>query len=519
VLAEAAVVGTVAAIAGYAGGVGVAEVLNNSFSVTGNQSAALQLFSPASLLAALTLLSAYVPALRASAVSPMAALRTSEPPKAAPLRRRNAIGLGVTALGALLAAAAVGEQNLLFAAAPVLLLGLIILTPLLSLGLTAVIRPAMSRWAGIRGTLAVENARRNPRRTAATAATLMIGLTVVTAATVVIASVNRMDERSAADSMTSDLRISAVDFAQLPDGLDTRVARIPGVKDVSPVTRTAFQLSGRRTLPVTGVRPGAVEDLVPLSVREGSLRHLDHGIAVTRKSAARYGWKLGSRVSGTFTGAAKRTALPVVAIYDGPDSYTPALVSAAGLPPATGGQENPQVESVLVDARAGHVAALKERIRHALDNPVLRIEDRDGARAAASASSALFLNIVYAMLSVSVLIGALGVVNTMGMAVSERVREIGLLRALGLDRRHLASVLRLESMTIALLGSALGVVAGGALGVAAVLSQKGVPLAILWDRVILCFAAAAAIGVLASVWPGRQAARIPLLKAIGTDTE
>ncbi len=126
---------------------------------------------------------------------------------------------------------------------------------------------------------------------------------------------------------------------------------------------------------------------------------------------------------------------------------------------------------------------------------------------------------MYGMLSVTVLIGALGVVNTMGMAVSERVREIGLLRALGLDRRSLASVLRLESVAIALLGAVMGLLAGIVVGAAAVLSQEGVPLALPWDRIALCFVATAAIGVLAALWPGRRAARIPVLEAIGSDTE
>ncbi|MEU4893006.1 ABC transporter permease [Streptomyces sp. NPDC044780] len=117
------------------------------------------------------------------------------------------------------------------------------------------------------------------------------------------------------------------------------------------------------------------------------------------------------------------------------------------------------------------------------------------------------------------MIGALGVVNTMGMAVFERVREFGVLRAIGLDRRGVAAVLRLESVTISLLGSALGVVAGTAIGAAAVLGQEGVPLVIPWGRAALFFVAGAAIGGLASLWPGRQAARVPMLRAITADTE
>ncbi|KOG65820.1 ABC transporter permease, partial [Streptomyces varsoviensis] len=185
-------------------------------------------------------------------------------------------------------------------------------------------------------------------------------------------------------------------------------------------------------------------------------------------------------------GATERTTLPVVAIYDAPDDFTPALISAAALPHTTGAERRPHIESVLVDAAPGRTAALRDTIRRTLDNPALLIQDRADARRAAADRMGPILNIMYGMLSVTVLIGALGVVNTMGMAVSERVREIGLLRALGLDRRGLASVLRLESVAIALLGAVLGLLAGIVFGAAAVLSQEGVPLALPWDRIALC---------------------------------
>ncbi|MFF2806724.1 ABC transporter permease [Streptomyces sp. NPDC058000] len=208
-----------------------------------------------------------------------------------------------------------------------------------------------------------------------------------------------------------------------------------------------------------------------------------------------------------------------MAIYDGSGALAPVLLSDKALPHTADTEHRPRVESVLVNTAHGRTVALRQEIRRTLDNPALLVQDRTDVRAAAAARAAPLLNIMYAMLSVTVLIGALGVVNTMGMAVFERVREIGVLRALGLDRRGIGSVLRLESVTISLLGSALGLIAGSAIGAAAVLGQEGVPLVIPWDRAVLFFLATAAIGVLASLWPGRQAAKIPMLKAITTDTE
>ncbi|MGW7579172.1 FtsX-like permease family protein [Streptomyces sp. NPDC054765] len=525
VLAEAAIVGTVASVAGYVLGIGVATLLNRLFGVTAGPRPALQLLSVTPVVAAfavgigVTVLSAYLPARRAAAVPPVAALRTSEPPTAASLRRRNIIGLAVTAFGALLVAAAVGSQNLLFGAVPILLIGLIVLTPLLALGATGLLRSPLTRLAGIRGKLAVENARRNPRRTAATATTLMVGLAMVTAVTVTITSVNRMDEQDADRSMTSDLRITAVDFAEIGDDTAARVARLADAEAVTPIIRTYFGLSGTDSLPTAAVNPATVQRLAPITVRKGSLDRLDHGIAVTERTAAAHGWRLGSRVTGTLRGAGTKTSLPIVALYEGPDDLTPFLISDKALPRTSHSEDRPRTASILIKAAHGRTAALHKEIQRTLDNPVLLVQDRADVRAAVAAKSAPFLNILYALLSVTVLIGALGVVNTMSMAVFERVREIGVLRALGLDRRRVGSVLRLESVTICLLGSALGLIAGSAIGVAAVLSQEGVPLDIPWGRTLLFFLATTAIGVLASLWPGRQAAKIPMLKAITTDTE
>ncbi|MFB7918211.1 ABC transporter permease [Streptomyces sp. NPDC056061] len=525
VLAEAAIVGAVASVAGYVLGIGVATLLNRLFSVTGGPSAALRILSVTPVLAAfavgigVTTLSAYLPARRAAAVAPVAALRTSEPPTAASLRRRNTIGLAITAFGALLVAAAVGSPNLLFGAVPVLLIGLIVLTPLLALGVTGLLRSPLTRVAGIRGKLAEENARRNPRRTAATATTLMVGLAMVTAVTVVITSVSRMDEQQADRSMTSDLRITAVDFAEIGDDTAARVARLADAEAVTPIIRTYFDLSDTDSLPTTAVDPATVQRLAPVTVRKSSFGRLDHGIAVTERTATTHGRRLGSRVTGTPGDAGTRTSLPIVAIYDGSDDLTPVLISDKALPRASSTEDRPRTVSILIKAAHGRTAALRKEIRRTLDNPALLVQDRADARAAAAAKSAPFLNIMYALLSVTVLIGALGVVNTMGMAVFERVREIGVLRALGLDRRRVGSVLCIESVTICLLGLALGLIVGSAIGAAAVLGQEDVPLIIPWDRTLLFFVATTAIGILASLWPGRRAARIPMLKAITTDTE
>ncbi|RFU86843.1 ABC transporter permease [Streptomyces triticagri] len=545
VLTEALLVGTVAAAAGHLLGFGVAGLLRRFFGVTDGPAVPLQYTAPLPAVAAFavgivtTLVAAYVPARRAAAVAPVAALRTDVPPEPASLRRRSVLGALVTGAGLLLTVAAATSDDLAVVtlAGAVLLLGLVLLTPALALVATALVRRPLTRLTGVHGTLAVQNARRNPRRTAATAATLMIGLALVSAATVVAASLGRAAEEEAAAAMASDLRVTPVDFAEIGEGTAERIARLPDAAAVTPVVSALVSLHDGGGLQAVGVDPRTAGRIADLTVHEGSLARLDQGIAVTRQEAAAHDWRIGTRVTGTVDGTGavsggdgrggtgtgggrdRKLALPVVAIYDGPAALAPALVPQDALPRVRTDRDasGPRIDSVLVAAAPGRTAALMEDIRRSLDNPALLVQDRAAAGREAARPYEPMLAIVYALLSIAVLIGSLGVVNTMAMAVSERVREIGLLRAVGLERGRVAAVLRLESLLVSLLGAVLGVSAGTLLGVVAVAGQEGAPLALPWGRLVLFCAAAAAIGVLAAVLPGRTAARVPVLRAVGAD--
>ncbi|WP_052863275.1 ABC transporter permease [Streptomyces niger] len=528
VLTEALLIGTLAAALGHLLGIGVATVLGRFFGATDGPGAPLQILAPAPLAAAfgvgivVTLLAAYVPARRAAAVPPVAALRSGEPPTPASLRRRHLAGAVVTVLGAFLVAAASGAADLgaVTVAGAVLLLGLIILTPAVALGVTGLIRRPLTRLTGVIGTLAVENARRNPRRTAATAAMLMISLALISAVTVAAASLREVSAARAADAMVADLRVTPVDHAELDAGTAARIARLKDAAAVTPTVSAYLALPAGDYLDATAVDPDTVAKAAQLNVRAGSLSRLDRGIAVTREEARAHGWRLGSRITGTVEGTGQRIGLPVVALYDGPDALAPALLSRNALRlPADPSVQGPRTEAVLVKAAPGRTAALRDDIRETLDNPALLIQDRAEAGREAVRPFAPLLDIVYALLSLAVLIGSLGVVNTMAMAVFERVREIGTLRAIGFERGRVAAVLRLESLLISLLGAALGVLSGTAIGLAAVAGQEGAPFVLPWGRLALFFALAAAVGVLAATWPARQAARVPVLRAVQTDTE
>jgi putative ABC transport system permease protein len=507
VLAEATLLGLVATVLGYALGVGVAAMLSRLF----GPPVPVHIVNTGTMLAALavgvgaTIIAAYTPARRAAAVPPVAALRSGLPPTTKSLRRRNIAGAVVTCTGAALTLTA--DEDLIYVGAPTLVLGLITLTPLFGMALTALVRRPLARCTGIRGTLAVENTRRNPRRTASTASALMIGLAICAAVTVPIASVSAQAEREADAGDSADIRVTPIDYADIAPDVPARITELPDTRAVTPVVQQYLDLPGGDSLDVTAVNPAAFTEFVPLTVHSGSLDRLTEGLAVTSAEAKARNWKVGSRV--TFSIDDEQTALPVVAIYEAPETFSfDALAPttlAAGKPPRT----------VLVKAAPNRVTALRQDIECTLDNPTLVVQTRDEYREAAGAQFDVFLNVLYALLSVSVLIGALAVVNTMTMSTMERTGEIGLLRAVGLTRSQVRSILLLESVVIALLGAVLGLGAGCLVGAAVVSSQHGLPLTMPWPQLTTLVLLTTAIGVLAALWPARKAAKLPVLTAVG----
>jgi putative ABC transport system permease protein len=338
------------------------------------------------------------------------------------------------------------------------------------MALTAVARRPLTRFAGVRGTLAVENTRRNPRQTASTASALMIGLAICAAVTVPIASVSAQSERDADAGDTADIRVTPIDFADIGPDAPGRIADLSDAQAVTPVTQQYLDLHGAGYLDVAAVNPATFTEFVPVTIRAGSLDRLAEGLAVTSEEAESRKWTVGSMVTGSFD--TTQLSLPVVAIYDAPEHFSYGAVTATALVPVG------RPQTVLVKAASGRVTALAQNIKRALDNPTLVVQTRDEYREAAGAQFDIFLTILYALLSVTVLTGALAVVNTMTMCTVERTREIGLLRAVGLSRGQLVMP---------------------------------------WSRLGVLVVLTTGIVVLASLWPARQASRLAILDAIQDD--
>ena len=154
------------------------------------------------------------------------------------------------------------------------------------------------------------------------------------------------------------------------------------------------------------------------------------------------------------------------------------------------------------------------------DLPTITLKDRAEFAAEQRAPIDQMLSLIYALLALAVVIAVLGIVNTLALSVIERTREVGLLRAVGLSRRQLRTMVRLESMIIFLLGAVLGVGLGSLFGVALQRSQVDSGIGVLslpFVQLLIFVALAALVGVLAAVWPARRAARLDVLRAITTD--
>lgn len=269
----------------------------------------------------------------------------------------------------------------------------------------------------------------------------------------------------------------------------------------------------------SAVTPGDVEKVFTLKAVSGSLDSLGEGeLAVDRETATSRGWKAGDSVKVEF-GDEKTETLKVGAVYEGNELLSPVLISKAVSDPH---ESVPGIQDVWLTMDGGQTKANEQALVDALgDNPAMSIMDRQGIRDMFGGFVNTALNIMYALLAMALLIAVLGVVNTLAMSVFERQQEIGMLRAIGLDRRRVKRMIRLEAVVISLFGAVVGVALGTFLGWAIGHSLSddvpGYALVVPWDRLAVFLVLAGLVGVLASLWPARSGAKLNMLTAIKTE--
>ncbi|HVL91878.1 MAG TPA: FtsX-like permease family protein [Acidimicrobiales bacterium] len=530
VLAEAVAIGLLASLVGLAAGVAVAGGLKALLAGFGiDIPAGGIVLAPrtvaVSLVAGLgvSVVAALVPARKASRVPPVAALRNVAVDDTGRSRRRAVAGGVVVAAGAAFlfgglfgggsnAAGSVGFGAFL------VFLGVAVLGPLIARPVSRLLGAPFPRLAGMTGTLARQNAMRNPKRTSATAAALMIGVGLVGFITIFAASAKESLRAAVDGSLAADLVVDSgsFGFGGLSPALAGELDALPEVAAASGVRLGLAAVDGD-AVSLRAVDPGAFARVVDVELVAGRLDDLGlDGIAVHEDEAEREGLAVGDTVPVRFAETGD-TRLRVAAVYAEDGVAGTHLVSLA-LHEANFPHRFDV--SVLMDLADG---ADPDRARAAVESVAGRYanaEVRDQRQYADAQAGRVdqILNLIYVLLALAVFIALLGIANTLALSILERTRELGLLRAVGMTRRQVRSAVRYESVVIALLGTVLGLAIGLFFGWAMVtaLSDEGMVLDLPAGQLAVITVVGAAAGVLAAVLPARRAARLDVLRAIAT---
>ncbi|GHG77349.1 ABC transporter permease [Streptomyces griseocarneus] len=521
VLIEAFVVGSVAGVTGLLAGIGIGAGLRALISGTGATVPDGPLvIAPSTILVSLgvgivvTMLAAWLPGRRAAKIPPVAAMNSVHAVATTKsLVVRNSIGGVLTALGAAVVLTA-GSSTMMGLGAGLVLIGVFVLTPLLSRPVIAASAPVL-RLFGMPGKLARQNAVRNPRRTAATASALMIGLTLITGLTVIAGSVQQAIDKMATGSLKADYVVSMASMTPLSTDVEKKLSAHPDVTAASPLRSSPARIGGEHQS-LTGVNGKTIGKLTNLEFTAGSVNGLSGDKVVVDDATARINhWKLGSSLDVTFEDG-KKGKLTVSGLYKGNDLMRGVWIDKEALAPH---QSQVDDRQVMVKTKGGTSEATEASLRKALgDNPAIQIQTKQDISDGISKAIGLLLNMLYGLLAMAVVVAVLGVVNTLAMSVFERQQEIGMLRAIGLDRKGIKRMVRLESLVISLFGGVLGVGLGVFFGWAAGdLISKGIStyeLVLPWGRMGLFLLLSALVGVLAALWPARRAAKLNMLSAI-----
>lgn len=529
VLAEAGVIGLIGSVAGLAGGIGLAYGLKALLGALdlGLPSGGLVL-SPRTVIVTLalgtaaTLLSANAPARRAAKVPPVAAMRAEfASTGAASLRRRTLIGSAVAAAGAMASVAGALSDDTGNAASLVGLgllgvaAGAMLLSPVLARWIITPVGRLVGRPFGQLGKLARTNAVRNPRRTAATAFALTLGLLLVSGIAVIGASMKASINHVFDTGVSADYILTTQSELQVPAPAAAAAAKVPGIASMTELHAVAALLDGKSS-GGTAV-DGPLAPVLTVTAKAGSVDLGAGTMAVSASTARDRHWALGSTHTVTLPGS-RTFELRIAGIYADNQLLGPWLVNGTvyrALTPRTEWSD----EVALIKARPGtDLATLRAGLERATDPYyVVNVQDQDQFKGQLASQINGLLALLYGLLGLAIVIAILGIVNTLALSVVERRREIGMLRAVGMQRKQVRRTLYLESLLIAVFGAVLGLVLGlvyGSLFTRSLRSQGLDQLAVPWGQALVFLVVAGLVGVLAALWPGIRAARTSPLQAI-----
>ncbi len=532
VAAEALAVGVAATAIGFGAGIGLAAGLQ---ALMGRSDSALPaaglVIGTGSIVAAAvvgvgtTLLASLGPAVRTSRVAPLAALRDVAVDQSATSWRRAALGAAVAGGGVAVLVTATSAPDAALGRAGLgavgVLAGAVVLGPVVARPAAAVLGVAPAVLRGLVGRLARRNAMRNPRRTASSASALMVGTAVVALFATFGASVKASIDTVTDDDFSGDLIVLPDGFsgAELSPDLAPAIGDVPGVAAAIAVSYAPARIGGE-TVDVAATDVGRLATVFDVGVTAASPDGFGRGdVAVSDKYAGDHHLAIGSTLPATFVDG-DTVDLQVAAIYAQRMTFGDVVVDQADLAPHVA---QPQVTVVLVDVADGaDLAAVRGAIATVTDEfaapaPLDRAQYK--ARVGEQVDSMLF--VVYGLLGVAVVIAVLAIGNTLALSIHDRTRELGLVRALGQDRRQVRAAVRWESVIIALFGTIGGIAAGAFFGwglMRAMQVQEGFGTFALPVTPLAVVLGLAGVAGVAAAWrPARRAARTDILAAIASD--
>ncbi|MFI5954182.1 ABC transporter permease [Cryptosporangium sp. NPDC051539] len=528
VLFEALVIGLVASVIGLAVGIGIGAILGSLLSNLGGANIDLQLSVPLSAVISsfvvgvgVTLIAALFPAIRASRIPPIAAMRDAATPDK-PLTRITIVGGSIFVLGAAIMSwglFADADNTLWGLLAGVLLvfIGVALLTPIISRPVVGLLGRIFA-WS-VPGQLGRRNSARNPRRTAITAAALMVSIALVTGVSTVLASASKSVTDAIGNQLNAELIVAGQQTSAQPPTFDVatldKMEQAEGVKQVAAFYTGPARINNDQTFLAAMTNPQATKDTLGLKVKSGVIDKVGpNELIVDEDTAKDQHLQLGDSVQvQQVRGNAE--SYRITGIYEKNSAFTGFLASEDAAKNFQIAQ--PSQAFIKVDDGAD-VNKVEAEIKVLLaDSPEVTVQNQSAFIDQITSQFDTILLFVQVLLILAILIAILGIINTLALSVIERTRELGLLRAIGLRRSQTTRMITVESVVISVFGALLGIVVGVGLGAAVVQALKSQGLsqfALPWGQMGFYLVSSVLVGVIAALLPALRAARLNVLAAI-----